>query len=189
MSANLQPLLFQMSLALSFLGAWGSRPLGLHPALGPCFKVWGVLSLEINREGNLLCHAIITGSAFLSVRGRREIVELWAHQASLGLLVNLADRVPQAPQAPHLQVRAITFCLTYSVSLLASLPTEDIKRCQERSALCFELETTRSTLIYLWFLHNLAYSTFTQERWTSKEKKKKKNKHHFGFVFSILEKK
>lgn len=102
-------------------------------------------------------------------------MELWAHQASLGLLVNLADRVPQAPQAPHLQVSAIMLCLTYSVALLASLLTEGIKRCQQRSTLCFELETTRGTLIYLGFLHNLAHSTFTQERRTSKEKKRKIN--------------
>lgn len=30
-------------------------------------------------------------------------MELWAHQASLGLLVNLAVMVPRAPRAPHLQ--------------------------------------------------------------------------------------
>lgn len=36
-------------------------------------------------------------------RVRRETVELWAHQASLGLLVNLAVKVLQGLQAPHLQ--------------------------------------------------------------------------------------
>lgn len=36
-------------------------------------------------------------------KGRREMVELWAHQASLDLLVNLGVRVPQAPQALHPQ--------------------------------------------------------------------------------------
>lgn len=36
-------------------------------------------------------------------RVRRETVELWAHQASLGLLVNLAVKVLQGPQAPPLQ--------------------------------------------------------------------------------------
>lgn len=30
-------------------------------------------------------------------------MELWAHQASLGLLVNLAVKVLQGPQAHHLQ--------------------------------------------------------------------------------------
>lgn len=31
------------------------------------------------------------------------MVELWVHQASLGLLVNLAVRVPQALRVPHPQ--------------------------------------------------------------------------------------
>lgn len=50
------------------------------------------------------------------------MVELWVHQASLGLLVNLAVRVPQALRVPHPQVRATLLHLTYSVTLLASLP-------------------------------------------------------------------
>lgn len=41
MSANLQPSQSQMSLALSFLGAWWSRALGPHPALGSYSKVQG----------------------------------------------------------------------------------------------------------------------------------------------------
>lgn len=30
-------------------------------------------------------------------------MELWAHQANLGLLVNLAVRAPQDPRVPRLQ--------------------------------------------------------------------------------------
>lgn len=36
-------------------------------------------------------------------RVRRETVESWAHQASLGLLVNPVVKVLQGPQVPHLQ--------------------------------------------------------------------------------------
>ncbi|XP_073899966.1 acetylcholinesterase collagenic tail peptide isoform X3 [Castor canadensis] len=35
---------------------------------------------------------------------RREIMDLWAHLASLGLLVNLAIQAPRGPQVPHLQI-------------------------------------------------------------------------------------
>lgn len=55
------------------------------------------------------------------------MMELWAHQASLGLLVNLAVRVPQGLLVLRPQVRATLFHLTYSVALLASL----LERAQE----------------------------------------------------------
>lgn len=64
------------------------------------------------------------------------MVELWAHQASLGLLVNLAVRVPQALRALHPQVRATLLDLTYSVALLASLP-ERAKEMPAEACLVF----------------------------------------------------
>lgn len=141
MSINMHPSLSQMSLALRFLGAcwslWDLWDCILPLVLAPKCKV--VPNLEMNRGGGLPCPALITGSAFLSVRGRREIVELWAHQANLGLLVNLAVRAPQDPRVPHLQVRATLLHLIHAVVLLASLP-ESTGRCQQRPALCSELE-------------------------------------------------
>lgn len=87
-----------------------------------------ISDLVINGAGSLLCHAFITGSAFLSVRDRKGIVELWAHPASLGLLVNLAV---QGPQAPHLQVRATLLHLIHCCSTGQS-PREGTRRCQQR---------------------------------------------------------
>lgn len=74
------------------------------------------------------------GSIFLSIRVRRETVELWAHQASLGLLVNLAAKVLQGlqgPQAPRMQVRLMQLHLIYTVAFSTMSPreaTEDANR-------------------------------------------------------------
>lgn len=95
------------------------------------------------------CRDITMGSIFLSVRVRRETVELWAHQASLGLLVNLAVKVLQGPQAPHLQVRLDQLHLIYIVAFPTMSSRRATRRCQQSSALYLLLKTIRVSFAYL----------------------------------------
>jgi hypothetical protein len=158
-----------------------------------------VPDLETSGEGSLPCHEIITGSAFLFVRDRREIMDLWAHLASLGLLVNLAIQAPRGPQVPHLQVRAILLHLTYRVPLPASLPRKGTRRCHQSSALCSQLETARGTLINfhfstVWLIQLLhkrhkCHSGFALAFWRTNRGKPKRKKITFVMSFVLSMKK
>ena len=81
---------------------------------------------------SLQCPALITGSVFFSIRGRKEIVALQAPQANLGLLVNLAVRVPQAPQVLLLQVRTSLLHLVHSVSLPEGVQQRSDLKCLQQ---------------------------------------------------------
>ena len=87
---------------------------------------------ELTGEESLQCPALITGSVFFSIRGRKETVALQAPQANLGLLVNLAVRVPQAPQVLPLQVRTSILYLVHSVSLPEGVQQRSDLKCLQQ---------------------------------------------------------